>query len=156
MRTLVCLSLFLMSSAQAETNVAFPPDYRQWTHVKSMLIEPGHALYEAFGGLHHLYANATAMQGYRRGGTFPEGSVIAFDLLAAQSGGHSVIEGERKVLGLMKKDSKRFVETGGWGFEAYAGGDPKKPLVGDKAAQACYACHTAREQNDFVFSSWRD
>ena len=61
-------------------SVAYPQNYRQWQHVKSMQILPGHPLYEAFGGLHHLYANAKAMSGYRSG-KFPDGAVIVFDLL---------------------------------------------------------------------------
>ncbi|HEU4529628.1 MAG TPA: hypothetical protein VFR59_00535, partial [Steroidobacteraceae bacterium] len=37
--------------------VPYPSNYREWRHVKSMLINPGHALYSSFGGIHHLYAN---------------------------------------------------------------------------------------------------
>ena len=62
----------------------YPEGWRHWTHVKGMVIEPGNALYETFGGIHHLYANRKAEQGYRQG-TYPDGSVIVFDLLEAKS-----------------------------------------------------------------------
>ena len=39
-----------------------------------------HPLYGAFGGIHHIYANDLALQGYRSQ-RFPDGSVIIFDLL---------------------------------------------------------------------------
>ena len=31
----------------------------------------------------------------------------------------------------MVKNAKRYASTGGWGFQAWGGGDPKKPLVTD-------------------------
>ncbi|MER3451425.1 MAG: cytochrome C, partial [Thermus sp.] len=31
---------------------SYPKGFRAWTHVKSMVIEPGHPLYETFGGQH--------------------------------------------------------------------------------------------------------
>lgn len=135
--------------------VAYPEDYRDWTHVKSMLISEGHPLFDAFGGIHHLYANDKAMEGYRSG-TFPDGAVIVFDLLEAIPGDNAIIEGERKVLGVMQRNKARFAETGGWGFEGFAGGDPDSRVVGDDAKQACFACHAAQRKSDFVFSTWRD
>ncbi len=41
-------------------DVAFPEGYRNWLHVKSMLIQPGHALENPFQGIHHVYANGQA------------------------------------------------------------------------------------------------
>jgi len=156
MGKILCLGLFFCACVQAQPNIDYPQDYRQWTHIKSMLIEPGHPLHASFGGIHHLYANAKALQGYTEGGNFPEGAIIAFDLLEAERGGHAVVEGKRKVLGLMKKDSSRFASTGGWGFEGFAKGDPGQAVVGKNAEEACYGCHTARKDADYVFSNWRD
>lgn len=34
--------------------VAYPMGYRQWAHVKTMLLQEDHPLYEAFGGKLHL------------------------------------------------------------------------------------------------------
>ena len=137
------------------TVVPYPTGYRSWYHVKSMLIEPGHPLFDAFGGIHHLYANGKARAGYGIG-TFPDGSVIAFDLLEAKRDGNAVTEGARKVLGVMHKNTKKFAATGGWGFEGFTGGDPAKRVVGANAATACYGCHTAQKTRDYVFSSLRD
>ena len=131
--------------------VAYPTGYRTWTHVKSMVIEPGHALHEAFGGLHHLYANDEAVQGYREG-RFPDGAIIVFDLLTAVAADHTVTAGARKVVGVMVKDSRRYAATGGWGFEAFVGDSRTERAVADKAADACFACHEPRRDHDFVFS----
>ena len=86
--------------------VPYPEGYRQWTHVKSMTINQGHALYDAFGGIHHLYVNKRAEQGYKSG-KFADGSTIAFDLLEAKAAVNTVQEGARKVLGVMHKDSRK-------------------------------------------------
>jgi hypothetical protein len=134
--------------------VPYPKGYRDWTHVKSMVINPGHPLYEAFGGIHHIYANKTALAGYKSG-KFADGSVIVFDLLEARTADNAVQEGPRKVVGVMHKDAKRWAATGGWGFEGFKGDSTTDRAVGANAAAACYQCHTQRKDNDFVFSAYR-
>lgn len=134
--------------------VPYPKGYRDWTHVKSMVIQPGHPLHEAFGGIHHLYANKPALQGYAKG-RFPDGAVIVFDLLEAKTGDNAIQEGSRKVVGVMHKDSKRFAATGGWGYEGFKGDSSTERAVDANAAAACYQCHTSRKDADFVFSTYR-
>lgn len=139
----------------ADAVVPYPEGYRNWTHVKSMVIETGHPLHAPFGGIHHLYANAKAMQGYRSG-RFPDGAVIVFDLLEAPRADNAVTEGARKVAGVMHKDAKRYASTGGWGFEGFAAGDKTRLVVGKQAESACFACHAPQKDRDYVFSSLRD
>ena len=107
--------------AQEAAKVDYPTGYRDWTHVKSMVIQPGHQLYESFGGIHHIYANQSALEGYRTG-SFADGSVIIFDLLEATAADNAITEGKRKVLGVMQKEGKRFAGTGGWALGFAAGG----------------------------------
>ncbi|MDZ7768604.1 MAG: cytochrome P460 family protein [Woeseiaceae bacterium] len=139
----------------AGPEVPYPEGYRDWHHVKSMVIEEGHPLYGAFGGIHHLYANDKALEGYQSD-TFPDGAVIIFDLLEAVHDGNAVTEGARKVVGVMHKDAKKFAATGGWGFEGFGGGDPANRVVGDQAASACFACHQPQKAQDYTFSRLRD
>ena len=149
----VCAAATLWA-ATSPPEVAYPANYRDWTHVKSMVIEPGHALHATFGGIHHLYANDQAMAGYRSG-KWPDGAVIVFDLLEAQSADHTVTEGKRKVVGVMHRDARRFAATGGWGFEGFVGDSQTQRAVGANAATACFACHQAKKPNEYVFSSYR-
>lgn len=142
-------------AADATAPVPYPSGYRNWSHLKSMVIEPGHALYSSFGGIHHLYANAKALAGYRNG-RFADGAVIVFDLLEATSADHAIVEGKRKVVGVMRKDARRYASTGGWGFEGFAGDSRSERLVGDKAATACFACHVSQQARGYVFSSYRE
>lgn len=152
----LCIAFVALPVVAAEPPpVAWPEGYRDWTHVKSMVIEPGHALYETFGGIHHLYANPKAMEGYRSG-TFPDGSVIVFDLLEANSADDTIQEGARKIVGVMHRDRAKWPDTAGWGFEGFKGDSKTERAVGAEAATACFACHTARKDADFVFSAYRD
>ncbi len=145
----------LAAATASDTGVPYPEGYRDWRHVKSMVIEEGHGLFASFGGIHHLYANAKALEGYRSG-RFPDGAVIAFDLLDAKHADNAVTEGERKVLGVMHKDAKKYADTGGWGFEGFAAGDPARPVVGADAKKACFQCHMSQRERDYVFSEARD
>jgi hypothetical protein len=135
--------------------VPYPQGYRQWQHIKSMVIQPGHPLHASFGGIHHLYANDKAQAGYRSG-KFPDGSIIVFDLLEASTANAAITEGKRKVVGVMLKDARKYAATGGWGFEGFAGDSHTERAVGDKAATACFTCHIAQKQHDFVFSNYRE
>lgn len=149
------VALLATPAVASDAEVPYPDDYRQWFHVKSMVIEEGHPLHAAFGGIHHIYANDKALQGYRRG-AFPDGAVLVFDLLEAQHADHAVTEGARKVAGVMHKNAERYPHTGGWGFEGFAGGDPDIRIVGADAESACFSCHAPLVDGDYVFSRLRD
>ena len=157
MKRLLTAVMIVVSSptAFADALVPYPDGYRDWRHVKAMVIQPGHPLFDAFGGIHHLYANKKAVQGYKKG-RFADGAVIVFDLLEATSAGNALTEGPRKVVGVMHKDARKFAATGGWGFEGFAGGDKANRVVGGKAAEACFGCHAPQKDKDYVFSQMRD
>lgn len=158
MRTL-CIPLIAAASALAvyaadPAPVAYPTGFQAWRHVKSMILHHGHPLYDSFGGLHHLYANPKAVAGYQTG-KFPDGSVIVFDLAEASTGGNATQEGPRKIVGVMVKNSARYRDTGGWGFEGFKGNSQTDRAVGANAKTACFACHLAQKDNDYVFSKLR-
>lgn len=158
MKTTILAALGVASTTTAlgaEPQVPYPEGYRDWHHVKSMVIEEGHPLHSAFGGIHHIYANDEAVSGYRKG-HFPDGAVIIFDLLEASRADNAITEGQRKVVGVMHKDAAKFAATGGWGFEGFGGGDPTHRVVGGNAASACFECHEPQSDRDYVFSELRD
>jgi hypothetical protein len=158
MRTILVLAAIGVGATTAWASdpapVPKPTGYRDWHHVKSMVINPGHPLHASFGGIHHIYANKQAIAGYRKG-KFPDGAVIVFDLLEAKLADNAVTEGPRKVAGVMRKDSKAYPDTGGWGFEGFKGASKTERVVGPNAATACYQCHTQQRDRDFVFSNLR-
>lgn len=142
------------AAAGEQTPVPYPDGYRNWRHVKSMVIEQGHPLFESFGGFHHIYANAKALEGYRSG-SFPDGSVLVFDLLEAVSSDNAITEGRRKVVGVMVRNRRLYAATGGWGFEGFKGDSRTERVVGANAKTACFDCHAAQSEADYVFSKLR-
>lgn len=135
-------------------DVAYPNGFRQWGHVKSMVLKPGHPLYDAVGGMHHIYANPKAMRGYKSG-RFADGSVIVFDLFEAVDKDNAVAEGKRKAVVVMARNAKADKANDGWGYEVF---DPqsKKGSLDAKAQADCHSCHRSQQDKDFVFSAWRD
>lgn len=140
-------------SAGKPADVPYPSGYRNWTHVKSMVIQPGHPLADPFLGIHHVYANDKALQGLKSG-NYADGAVLVFDLLNYQDGGKVLTEAERKLVGVMQRDAQKFATTGGWGFDGFAGDSKSQRLVTDGGA-GCYACHTQVKDRQFVFSELR-
>lgn len=135
--------------------IDFPAGYREWSHVKSMVIySDKHPLFEQFGGIHHVYVNADGFRAMTKGGSFPDGSVLVFDLLEAKEEDGAYLEGTRKLVAVMKKNRAQFKLTGGWGFEAFKGDSRTERLVTDAAGQ-CFGCHKPQTANDFVFSGFR-
>ena len=148
----VALATAAVSTSAAD--VAYPEKFRDAKHVKSMVINNGHPLYNAVGGMHHIYGNAKAIAGYKAS-KFANGSVITFDLFEAVDKDNAVSEGARKAVVVMAKDSKKYAATDGWGYQVF---DPKtkKGSLDAKAQAECHACHVSQKDKDFVFSSLRN
>ena len=144
----------LAQVAPPRAQVAFPVGYRGWAHVKSKVILKGHPHYEAFGGIHHVYANEKALRALQANRPFAKGSVLVFDLLQERLDDNAITEGPRKVIGVMEKDADRFPGTAGWGFEDFKGGDAEHRSVTDAKAQ-CFSCHETQKASDYVYSSYR-
>lgn len=136
-----------------EQKAPYPDNYRNWSHVKSMIIQSGHPLAKTDEGIHHIYANKGALKGLKNG-EYPDGSVFVYDLLTHIEKDKTIQEGERKLVGVMYKDSKAFAKTGGWGFEGFAGNSQTERLIKD-GGTACFACHIPQKDDDYVFSKLR-
>ena len=63
----------------------YPEGFRSWTHVKSLIVGPGHESFPTRGGIHHYYANDKAVAGYRAG-TFPDGSIVVDEAVFPKEG----------------------------------------------------------------------
>lgn len=148
------LATGLSMSVVAGEQVPYPENYRTWTHAKSMVIQPGHPLETPFHGIHHVYVNDAAKQGLTTG-HYSDGAMFVFDLLSYTESGHSLQEGDRKLIGVMRKDQESHAETGGWGFEGFAGDSKSKRLVKD-ATTDCFSCHTQVKEADYVFTRYRE
>ncbi|MBK8019650.1 MAG: cytochrome P460 family protein [Betaproteobacteria bacterium] len=139
-----------VSALAEDTGIAFPDGYRNWFHHRSTVNMTGHQP-EGNVGLQHVYANPAALEGLRTG-KFADGATFVVDRFKYEdAGNNSLAQGSRKVIAVMVRNSARYPETGGWGFEAFKGGDPSQRVVKD-GGKACFACHVPHADNHYLFS----
>lgn len=141
----VGLAAVLMAAAAGCTaqvsGVAYPSGYRDWTHVKSVLVSEQHPLSERFGGMHHVYANALALRAMKDQAPYPDGAVLVFDLLAAEAFDGGIATGQRRRIDVMQRGSQQFAATDGWGYASFKGSSDER--VVQDPAESCHACHVS-------------
>jgi hypothetical protein len=140
-------------AAGAAGDLSLPASFRYWYHVNTMVIAKGSPLFEAMGGMHNVYINSTGEPALKKGEPYPDKTVFLIDWHEVTISDGSYLEGPRKVTAIMLKDKKKYASTGGWGFQAWAGGDRTKPLVTD-AVKQCFECHQPNKNQDYVFSTY--
>lgn len=154
----VLISLAAVSAQPVGDTISFPEGFRDWFTVNSMIVAKDSPISSQIGGMHLIYVNAKGLPTLKKGGPlpYPDGTVFADDVHEFSVVDGSYVEGNKKAVTAMIKDAKKYPTTGGWGFQAWAGGDPAKPLVPDAAhaITACFNCHTPRKDHDYTFSTY--
>jgi hypothetical protein len=140
--------------AQFDDRAAFPKEFRKWAHVKSVLVGPQSAAFATEGGIHHIYANDKAREGYQTG-KFPDGSVIVYDLLETREIAGNTIEGPTRRVDVMVKQRERYAATGGWEFMSFRGENQAEGTLTAEQQAICAGCHATRKEHDSVFSEFR-
>lgn len=151
----VLLALSPVSAARPVDKLAIPTGFDHWFLVNSMIVTKDSPLFDAIGGLHHIYINSVGLARLKTGGSapYPDGTIFADDVREFSLADGAFSQGGRKAIPVMLKDAKKYAATGGWGFQAWAGGDPGKPLVNDPV-KTCFACHMPQKSNDYTFSTY--
>jgi hypothetical protein len=142
------------AAAQGGAAIPFPDEFRTWAHVKSVLVGPESRAFATEGGIHHIYANPKAVQGYRSG-TFPDGAVVVYNLLETKQVDGNTVEGATRRVDVMVKDGQRYRQTGGWGFARFIGDNRSENTLSAEHAAACATCHGQRKDRDSIFSEFR-
>jgi cytochrome P460 len=140
--------------------VKIPAGYRDWKLIAvDQLVIPGKA-----DQLRAQFGNDIAIKAYKDGTRpFPDGAIIVAThwTRVASEGNNKVLAGafpaaQSFVVGslvniqIMVKDSKKYAESGGWGFADFKDGKP-----GDKALhETCFPCHTPAKDRDYVFTHY--
>jgi hypothetical protein len=140
--------------AQTDETPSFPKEFRRWAHVKSVLVGPQSGAFATEGGIHHIYANDKALEGYDSG-RFPDGSVIVYDLLETKEVAGNTIEGQTRCVDVMVKRNDRYASTGGWEFMSFSGNDEINGKLTAAREATCAGCHAHRKDHDSVFSEFR-
>ena len=120
-------------------------------------------------GVKIILANPVMVNAYKdgvpgNGKPFPEGSVIAKIEWSKKKNSESpysvIVPDTLKSVAFIKKDSKRFSDTNGWGYAQFlydAPSDTFKPYGSDSSfgKTVCHQCHTAVKAKDFIFTGYR-
>ena len=111
-----------------------------------------------------IAANPAMIKAYRsgipgNGKPFPEGSKIVKIEWTAKKSAESpyfvMVPDTLKSVSFIEKDSKRFKDSGGWGYAQFqndAASDTLTPFGTDAACG--YACHTAVKAKDYIFTAY--
>jgi hypothetical protein len=139
--------------AQSADELKRPIDYRNWFHVNTMIVDKPSKLFAVLGGMHNVHVNSMGEAALRTGGPYPNGTMFVIDLHDFSADAGTYVEGPLKGVALMEKDSNKYAATGGWGFQFWLGGDPKKPAV-TNATKQCFECHQPKKEQDYVYSTY--
>ena len=151
----------------SQDELMLPEGFREWVFIGAPLTPHGLNNGKAgFPEYHHVYVNPDAFAVYQRTGEFPDGTVIAKELVLLQKGnyqdgsknapsGRGFFAGDFNGMDVMVKDSKRYKETNGWGFFNFGHNAPPY-LKSAKAAPAasCANCHTENAGKGMVFKTY--
>lgn len=151
----VLATAFGVCAAPPPQPLKLPDGYRSWTHIKSGIVDERAPHFARYGGVHHIYANAAALEGLRSG-TFGNGAALVFDVIELRSIEGGSAEGQRRLIDLMVKDDVRFAATGGWGFEEFGADNLAKPVLEEGSRNTCFNCHERMKKSGYVFSVLRD
>ncbi|MFQ5356719.1 MAG: cytochrome P460 family protein [Mariprofundaceae bacterium] len=141
-----------ISLAGGKGRVTLAKDHRSWDHVRSTVI---HDKENPLFGFLSVYANKKALKANKTGKAYPNGSKIVGIFHDVIDEGGIMTQGKRLKYVVMTKNKRHFKDTGGWGFQAFDAETGKKALIDDPKT-SCFACHTAVEDRDFVFSTFTE
>ncbi len=87
--------------------------------------------------------------------TWPEGAILAKlvwknDTLETWKA--ATVPGDFVHAEIMVKNTKKYATTGGWGFARWTSLDLKPHSQDSSAAEACFACHQAAKDSEYVFT----
>ena len=129
--------------------------YETWQNV---------AVSQTENGLKVIAANTAMINAYRQGTpgngkTFPEGSKIVKIEWTAKKSAESpyfvMVPDILKSVSFIEKDTKRFANTGGWGYAQFhydSASGAFQPFGNDAACG--HACHTAVAAKDYIFTAY--
>ncbi len=119
-----------------------------------------------------IVGNPTMIEAYKagipgNGKPFPDGAKMAKTHWMAQKRedqpGEPIVAGALHDIDFMVKDSKRFADSGGWGYaefefdpasETFRPGDTSDDPPQEHDAKCGFACHTIVADKDYVFTAY--
>ena len=147
-------------------DLILPRNFHEWVYVGSPLtpnaLNDGKANFPEF---HNVYIEPGSYQIYKKTGVFPEGTIFFKELqltLPAENpdgsrtepSGRGYFPGKFNGADVTVKDSKRYADSGGWGYYNFNHHEPKAPTAKLKPQSECAACHQASAKKDEVWTQF--
>lgn len=178
---MIVATLFAQSipSSSAQTIFCYPPKYtasgdlilpenfHEWVYVGSPLtpnaLNGGKANFPEF---HNVYMEPCSYQTYQKTNVFPEGTIFFKELQLTlppaenadgsrtQPSGRGYFPGPWNGADATVKDTKRYTDTGGWGYYNFHHYEPKAPTAVVKPQSECAFCHQASAKKDEVWTQF--
>ena len=148
---LMLVALTSVPVVQAEPTTAAKVEhgeYRDWRVL-------GVSLRHDKNSLRAIVGNDKAIEAARAGKTkpWPDGAILAkikWSERKHPNWEQASVPGEFTAAEAMVKDSKKYAETGGWGFGIWEGKTLK--MYDQEKSAACFACHLPMKDNDYVYT----
>jgi hypothetical protein len=150
----------------ASGDLLLPKNFHEWVYVGSPLtpnaLNGGEA---GFPEYHNVYIEPGSYEIFRQTHQFPEGTIMFKELQLTQPGqnpdgsrtepsGRGYFPAAFNGADVTVKDSKRYADSGGWGFYNFNHHEPKAPTAQVKAKNDCAYCHIASAKKDQVWTQF--
>ena len=149
-----------------EGDLVLPKNFHEWIFVGAPLtpnaLNGGHANFPEF---HNVYIEPGSYEIYKTTGVFPDETMflkeLQLDLPAenpdgsrTEPSGRGFFPGAFNGADVTVKDSKRYAQTGGWGYYNFNHHEPKAATAKLKAVEECGFCHIASAKRDEVWTQF--
>ena len=153
----------------ASGEMLLPPDeiWRTWVFVGDPFtpnaLNNGKANFPEF---HNVYIQPWAYEEYKKTNAFPEGTIMFKELQLIlppsqfpdgsrnEPSGRGYFPGAFNGADVTVKDSKRYADTGGWGYFDFNHFEPKAKMTGVQPKDKCAFCHLASAKKDEVWTQF--
>ena len=150
----------------ADGQLLLPKDWHHWVYLGSPLtpnaLNDGKANFPEF---HNVYIEPGSYEIYKKTGQFPEGTIFFKELQLTLPGenpdgsrtepsGRGYFPGPFNGADVTVKNSKRYADTGGWGYYNFNHHEPKAPTAKVRPIQECAFCHIASAKKDDVWTQF--
>ena len=149
-----------------EGDLILPKNFNEWVYVGSPLtpnvLNGGTANFPEY---HNVYIEPGSYEIYKKTGKFPEETIFFKELQLMQPGqnpdgsrtepsGRGYFPGKLNGADVTVKDTKRYADSGGWGYFNFNHHEPKAATAKLKPKSECAFCHIASAKKDEVWTQF--
>jgi Cytochrome P460 len=147
-------------------DLLLPENWHDWIFVGSPLtpnaLNNGKAMFPEF---HNVYIEPCSYETFQKTNSFPDGTVFFKELQLTlpkqnpdgsrtEPSGRGFFPGPYNGADVTVKDSKKYADSGGWGYYNFNHHEPKAPTAKVKPKEECAYCHIASAKKDEVWTQF--